>query len=165
VSSVQYLLRVVTVVTSVTIVPRSPRSGSACLAREEDCPAVASSSYGGREPEPSVSDNCCECFGVLSTSTGIGFQIRQARWISAFDQTTVYVSKLFRCSSSVRANKYRLSTVGVRPSSQIPGPLRGSPVKAIMQCQRSASVCRVKGSSGRINSKPRYLSSSKISTL
>lgn len=33
---------------------------------------------------------------------------------------------------------YNLSTISVGPSSQIPGPLRGSPVKAIAQHQWSA---------------------------
>ena len=64
-SSTRYLLRVVIVVTSVTIVPRSSRSDSSvCWARVADCPAEPTS-YEGREPRPSVSDDECEVVARL----------------------------------------------------------------------------------------------------
>ena len=73
-SSTLYLLRVVTVVTSVTIVPKSSRSDSASWVLVKDCP-VAFPSYEGRKPEPRVSDNACEGKNAPSTFTGINFQI------------------------------------------------------------------------------------------
>ena len=73
--STRYLLRVV--MTSVTMVPKSPHSHSACEAREEDCP-VASPSYGGRVFEPSVPDNNCEGVNVPSTFTGTNLHVCQA---------------------------------------------------------------------------------------
>ena len=80
-SSTRYLLRVVTVVvrtvTSFTIVPNSSLSVSVCRSRVEDCPVV-SPSYGGREPEPGVSDDDLEGAKAPSIFWGINFQILQA---------------------------------------------------------------------------------------
>jgi len=68
-SSTRYLLRVVTVVTSVTMVPKSSRSDSARWVRVEDCP-VPSPSYEGEFSCPAVS------FGERgSILTGINFHI------------------------------------------------------------------------------------------
>ena len=70
-SSTLYLLRVVTVVTLVTIVPKSSRLDSARWVRVEDCP-VSSPSYGGGNPCSPVS------FGERgSTFTGINFHINK----------------------------------------------------------------------------------------
>ena len=77
-SSTRYLLRVVTTVTSFTIVPNSSCSNSACRARAEDC-LVPSPSYKGRGPEPRFSENGGEGMNVLSIFTGISFQIRRGR--------------------------------------------------------------------------------------
>ena len=72
-SSTRYLLRVIVI--SVTIVPRSSRSDSACWERVEDCP-IPSPSYEGRESKPTVSSNNCEGTDTPSTFTGISLQIR-----------------------------------------------------------------------------------------
>ena len=72
-SCTRYFLRVIVI--SVTTVPKSSRSYSACWLRLEDRP-VTSSSYEGREPEPSVSDSGREGADVPSIFTGINFHIR-----------------------------------------------------------------------------------------
>jgi len=70
VSSTRYLLRVVMVVTSVTIVPKSSRSDSARWVRVEDCP-IGSPSYEGGNSCPPVSFN--------SIFTGINFHINKGK--------------------------------------------------------------------------------------
>jgi hypothetical protein len=91
-SSTRYFLRVVTivVVTSVITVPKSSRS--VCCARVEDC-RVCPSSYEGREPEPSVSDDDTEGVSRPSTFTGINFQMNQGMG-SVSVQTTTWVKHL-----------------------------------------------------------------------
>jgi hypothetical protein len=128
-SSTRYFLRVVTttVVSSVTTVPKS--SCSVCCARVEDC-RVSPSSYEGREPEPSVSDDDIEGVSRPSTFTGINFQLNQATgtvsvqvitWVGPFSN----VPRRYRATSNLCA-----CTIWY-----IPSDLRGSQIKANMQRQ------------------------------
>ena len=92
----------VTVVTSVTIVPKSSRSDS-IFGVAEDCP-VASPSYEGREPRPSVPDDGREGLNALSTLTGISFQILLGDVTALSFHANTWVYKLLSYSSSVPAN-------------------------------------------------------------
>ena len=91
------------VVVSVTIVPKSSRSDSACRVRVEDGPVV-SSSYEGRDPEPGVSDEGWKGVNPPSTFTGISFQILRGAGPSSTQVETFGVSELFSYSSSVPVN-------------------------------------------------------------
>lgn len=72
----RYLLRVVMVVTSVAIVPKSPYSYSVYRALVKDCP-VSFPLYGGRESEPTDSDNDFGGLDMPSIFTGINLHICQ----------------------------------------------------------------------------------------
>ena len=96
-SATRYFLRVVTIVTSVTVVPSSSCSADSTCLVWEDSP-VMSTSFEGMEPE-SVPVGDCKVRNGPSTFTGIRLQIRRGRRSSSNQVPTYKASNEFSSGS------------------------------------------------------------------
>jgi len=114
------------VVTSVTIVPRSPRSDSVRWAQVQCCPVV-SPLYEGRESEPGDR----KVVDVPPVSTRINFQITQVGE-GVYSQSRTWMVGLFSEVPWYRSITNRCGDIPL--VYYVPKYLRNSPVKAKVLC-------------------------------